>query len=191
MKNGPELWDAILRGLNDASAVIAGGCVRDYLLGREPKDIDVFVNVACKDQLRVLGRALPATFSVSLMRELTEYEVAPDWVGEVSGVLDGSFCPEGSHDIFDDYTQVQIIGRPSADFGGAQLVSRFDFGITRSWYDGELHDTPEAAQDRANRTVTLMRWDTDDHVRSSLKRFERWRDRYSEPFRLVLPDHLT
>lgn len=38
-KNGPELWQEIIEKL--PGAVIAGGAVRDYLLGVEPKDIDL------------------------------------------------------------------------------------------------------------------------------------------------------
>jgi len=40
--NGPDLWDAILLKLGP-DAYIAGGAVRDYILGTEPKDIDVFL----------------------------------------------------------------------------------------------------------------------------------------------------
>src|SRR5688572_21236605 len=47
MKNGPELWDKILYAVREVYepnyACIAGGAVRDYLLGKPSKDIDVFV----------------------------------------------------------------------------------------------------------------------------------------------------
>ena len=42
MQNGPELWNAILDQM-PPGAVIAGGAVRDFILGVQPKDIDVFM----------------------------------------------------------------------------------------------------------------------------------------------------
>jgi len=46
--NGPMFWNALLRGLanvghNEENMMIAGGCIRDWLLGLEPKDIDIFI----------------------------------------------------------------------------------------------------------------------------------------------------
>ena len=43
MANGPDLWRAILAKMPPGS-IVAGGAVRDYLLGYEPKDIDVFMS---------------------------------------------------------------------------------------------------------------------------------------------------
>lgn len=40
MQNGPALWLKILSRF-PSGAIVAGGAVRDYLLGAEPKDIDV------------------------------------------------------------------------------------------------------------------------------------------------------
>jgi len=46
-RNGPALWDALLDAVNVPGAVVAGGSIRDWCLGIDPKDIDIFV--PCKD----------------------------------------------------------------------------------------------------------------------------------------------
>ena len=46
--NTPEMWQDVLARIKTANpnietAMIAGGCIRDYFIGIQPKDIDVFV----------------------------------------------------------------------------------------------------------------------------------------------------
>lgn len=44
--NGPKLWSNIIWSLPEqAEVVIAGGCIRDWMLGVPEKDIDVFFKV--------------------------------------------------------------------------------------------------------------------------------------------------
>src|SRR3546814_3197398 len=62
------------------------------------------------------------------------------------------------------------------------MVERFDFGVARCWYDGEIHDTPEAATDRANKTVTLF---LDDRLERSRARFARFNERMGGDWRLI------
>jgi hypothetical protein len=181
LKNGPELWLAILapiRAVFGDDAVIAGGAVRDYLLGFDPKDIDVFVNVRSIEELLEGADKLDNRFTLApLDEELTEYEQNPDWVNEVSGVLDGGFLSGiGVWDHFD----LQVIGRPSSTFSGATLVSRFDIGITRCWFDGEIHDTPYAGVDREGKTLSLLRHDTPEHIEASRGRATRFIRRHAE-----------
>lgn len=177
MTNGPDLWAAVLAPVREAfgSGVIAGGAVRDFLLGVEPKDIDIFVNVPTVQMLGQRATALAAVgFDLELM-DHTEYQDAPDWVNAVTGVLDGHW---GDH-------AVQIIARPSFDFSGAQLVGNFDFSITKCWFDGETHDTPEAKADRDAGTVSLTRWNSDAHVEISRQRFARFNARNGGSYTLI------
>lgn len=185
IQHGPILWARILEPVINAlgSGIIAGGAVRDYLLGEPPKDIDIFVNVDDVGALKAAAAKLPETFHVSLMHELTEYETAPDWQSEVFGVLDGYWAETGA-ELFDE-VRVQIIARPMPVFTGQELVKRFDLGITRSWFDGAIHDTPEAERDRAEKTLTLMRWETEAHVAATQRRVERMESRFG--FRFVDP----
>lgn len=178
-ENGPALWDAMMAPVVAAygtGVVIAGGAVRDHLLGVDAKDIDIFVDVPSAYELESEIVALAAAgFEISLM-DHTEYEDAPDWVNAVQGVLDGTFRG----------FPVQIIARPSVGpFTGEQLVSNFDLAITQCWFDGEVHDTPAAAKDRGDRTATITRWNSPEHVAVTYARFERFNARHKPPFTLI------
>lgn len=149
--NGPALWQMILDKAPEG-AIIAGGAIRDYFLGYQPKDIDIF--------LPSDAWQMPVGFhSITDSDERAEeYEAVPniDIVakGEIAGYL------------------VDYIGiNPNDISRGRQLVQGFDFGISRCWFDGSLHDTPEAYMDRVNFTVTLL---LGDRYERSLARFDRF-----------------
>ncbi|MCZ2075560.1 MAG: CCA tRNA nucleotidyltransferase [Bryobacteraceae bacterium] len=69
----PVLAANIVRTLRQSgySAYLVGGCVRDLLLGIEPKDLDVATNATPSDVLRLFPRAQPvgAHFGVILVPE--------------------------------------------------------------------------------------------------------------------------
>jgi hypothetical protein len=148
MQNGPQLWDTILAALKPTfpSAVIAGGAVRDYLLGVEPKDIDVFVNAnLTKLSVRI------EDFDFVRMEPNIEYEHwTEDQKHPVAGVLDGHYLPTN--------IPVQLIGRPHEGFSAKSLVNDFDIGITQCWYDGDgVCETSACAADHENMTLTILR----------------------------------
>lgn len=191
--NGPELWAMVLGPAREAfgSGVVAGGCVRDYLLGCPPKDIDVFVAVRDREHLVEGAKRLGKAFAVAPMtvEEASEYE-AGVWVSDVRGVLDGDFSPypdarpDEFEKIFTTY-RVQIIGHEGEELSGEKLVETFDFGITRCWWDGELHDTPEAKRDRDERTVTLLFAENEERAQRSATRFDRFVRNHTPPFTFV------
>lgn len=152
MGNGPDLWRAILREF-PAGSVIAGGCVRDYLLRREPKDIDVFVPsqvYAAPDGFCGLGNGPNDRV------RLDEYEA----LGYIDVVTRGTL-----HGV-----QCDAVGLPFS--GGAALVETFDLALTRCWFDGEkIHDTDEAQADRLNRTVTRVVHDRPERSEKRARRF--------------------
>lgn len=165
--NGPDLWRAVLSQM-PAGSVIAGGAVRDYLLGIEPKDIDVFTDVA-------------AEMPVATRRDGDVVAVDPRF---------GLYRIDNEHERFEEYAALsniacissgQLFGRRvdavvmEGMVSGADLVAGFDFAINRSWFDGEIHDTPEAAQDRATRTVSLL---LTDRLERSVMRFARLHARW-------------
>src|SRR3546814_5314777 len=96
------------------------------------KDIDVFINVD--------GFTNPGGFETLGSGKAAEYDAMNEIAVVTRGVIAGY--------------QVDLIGVTFADT--RDMVERFDFGVARCWYDGEIHDTPEAATDRANKTVTLF-----------------------------------
>lgn len=176
--NGPALWDEILTHARAAfghDAVIAGGAVRDYALGFEPEDIDVFVNCTGLE-LEDFVSELPSCFAVSLLHEATEYHEHPDFMPELSGVLDG---------WFKNGWRVQFIGRPMPDFSGAALMSRFDVGLSRIWYDGELHMTPEFIRDMEQGTITILRAESAHALQASTERAWTYVRRHPGRFTIV------
>jgi len=141
-----------------AGAIVAGGAVRDYLLGVNPKDIDVFVNV---DRF-----TNPEGFETLGSDKDAEYDAMSEIALVTRGVIAGY--------------QVDLVGVMFAD--AHDMIKCFDFGVTRCWYDGEIHDTPEAAADRANKTVTLF---LDDRLERSRARFARFNERMGGDWRLI------
>jgi len=76
-KSGHSAWDAslrIIRTLRGAGhlALLAGGCVRDQLLGRTPKDFDVVTNATPRRVAELFPRArlVGAKFGVVIVRSL-------------------------------------------------------------------------------------------------------------------------
>lgn len=157
MKNGPFLWDQILSHF-PPSAIIAGGAIRDWWLGVEPKDFDVFIPcdvvVIPPEGFEELGSG-------------SEY----DGISTIDTVYRGTLCG----------VTVDIILHADPE-----IINNFDFGITRGWYsirDG-LIDTVEAKTDRENGTVTLL---GDLREPRTSDRFKRFNDRMGGHYQLVLP----
>lgn len=177
--NGPELWDALL-ALMPKGSVIAGGAVRDYLLGVEPKDIDIFMGEyagTCEPEPKETPAFCFTDFSI------------PD-------PRCGLFRIDNEHERFEEYAAVSDIMMVSSGTllgvkvdavlidkfeGGEKLIKDFDFGITRCWYDGAIHDTPEAQSDRKRCVVTLL---SDEREVRSIARFERLNARWGGGWKL-------
>ena len=157
--NGPELWSAVLAKMPSGS-IVAGGAVRDHLLGVEPKDIDVFCPTEALGSFDFTG------FEPLGEDRREEYEALPliDIVQRTH--LNG--------------VQVDLVGVHMPKWSPLALVETFDFGITRSWFDTEgLHDTAEAGYDRASKTVTRL---IHDRPERALTRFERFNERMGGGF---------
>lgn len=151
MTNGPDLWKAVLAQMPHG-AIIAGGAVRDFFLGVEPKDIDVF----CPSH--VLG-AFDFTGFQSIGGDRADEYAAMSTIDivqrkQIAGV------------------QVDLVGVGLPDWSPRALVETFDFGITRSWFDGaDIHDTAEAGYDRAVKVVTRLIHDRPDRAEVRFARF--------------------
>src|SRR3546814_11389249 len=91
------------------------------------KDIDVIINVD--------GFTNPGGFETLGSGKAAEYDAMNEIAVVTRGVIAGY--------------QVDLIGVTFADT--RDMVERFDLGVARRWYDGEIHEPPEAAPDRANR----------------------------------------
>jgi hypothetical protein len=180
MKNGPELWDLVLCQM-PRGAVIAGGAVRDYFLGVEPKDIDVFapalvhVNAEPDASYSDLSNLIASDPRSGLYRIEDRYEREEEYkaLGDIATVSRGKI----------GNISVDLIEMVSTELDPWALIGGFDFGITRCFYDGKLvWDTPEALTDRTNKSVTLL---LGDRRERALKRFERFNVRMGGEFTLI------
>lgn len=164
--NGPELWASILKHC-PPGAFVAGGAVRDYLLGVEPKDIDVFAPTDAWVESSRFSRIDGPDNRCEEYLALSAIDVVQ------RGVINGW--------TVDLVYMSWPIAKP---WTPERVVASFDFGLTRSWWDGDLHESDEAYKDRENRTVSLLL--TDRPVRSR-KRFERFNLASGGDWRLVEP----
>lgn len=167
--NGPALWRDILAVMPPGS-IIAGGAVRDYFLGVEPKDVDVFT--PAQDWKTPRGFYSLGSDSAKLAEYLAMPEIAVVSRGTILG-----------HQV--DHVGIHLPDIPA--FTGAALVEGFDFAITRSWFvDDELGDTEEAREDRDDKTVTL--WRT-DRMERAFARFARFNARMGGGYKLAPGSH--
>lgn len=183
--NGPELWDKILAQMPEGS-IIAGGAVRDFFLGVEPKDIDVFAPMTPLVEVPLIESVDPSAFDFTLLepcigprRGLYRIDNRYERLEEYQA-LDGIACISCGEAFG---VKVDLIEMVSTELDGHELIKTFDFGITRCFYDGRLcWDTPEALFDRDNKTVTMF---LSDRRERALKRFDRFNSRMGGQYHLV------
>lgn len=168
-------WSNLLHYLKFAApeAHIGGGAVRDYLLSRPIKDLDIFISVenepGVDHRLRAMGympgRRVGGTYiSDEIVAQAVDY-AAPIPGGHPVNVI-----------ALHDHTNV------------GQSFQRFDFGITRAAFDGDNIITTKAFElDRIRRAFTLLRADNADQFRRSMDRFKRFQVKY-EGWQLVIPE---
>lgn len=158
-----ETWNEILdavRQLTGLDAVIAGGAVRDHQLAVSPKDIDVFVQSAPNGH-----GMLPEPFRYLEPNDAraSEYE-GKQWVKYVY-----------DYDLRGHAVQLIEVNIPAGPTFGEQLVSSFDIGLTRCWYDGQIHEMPEFVADAAAGCQTIL---ITDRLERSIARAERFSQRH-------------
>lgn len=172
--NGPVIWHPLLSNLLQADETVrftvVGGCVRDYLFGLEPKDIDVAVSISTRVELEALADAiddLPEFDGTALIHFDEDDSYEETQAGVLVGVIDTNWT-------FNDVTMpVQIIARPAFSGGPVQGVSQFDWGILQVWWEqGMTHvgRTAIAEKDIAQKSATLTQRD-EGLVPRSLERF--------------------
>lgn len=184
--NGPKLWSDVLSAVGVPGAVIAGGCIRDYRLNAEPKDIDVFIPVdsreafeeACCKVSKIAGELVvlePGEHANPPGRRYAEYDLALGEAGVLHGVAEGELLGY----------PVNIIGRKAHAGGVVGLVNSFDFDILQCWYDGHsIRSTYPADRAAVVRIATMAH---DRHVEQSIARFMRFNGRHPGLLSLNIP----
>lgn len=181
----PPRWKAALEiiQLDFPDAVIAGGALRDLILGREPKDIDVF------------AEHRPFTPSQHLYTAADIKDWAQNYLGPARCVindawaayndaLDGVVCAVEIDAALTRPLPIQLItmNRPVTF---ENVVDRIDFGLCRVSHDGEqLFTHPHFHQDRAREVFTLRRCTGQAQYDRSVQRHARLYDKYPWPMRV-------
>lgn len=189
MQNGPALWDLVLTHVRKEfpDAVIAGGCVRDFFYDRPFKDVDVFVPASALDEFRARCLTLAApgfTIGAGFDPAYINMEGSDAALVGVQGfyLKDPDGDPNG---LFTSPFEVQVIGLNLPAFSMRAVVDRIDLGLCRLFYeDGAAVATEESMRDHLNRTMTLLRGDTEAQRARSRERFERLSAKYPG-FRLI------
>lgn len=175
LANGPALWKEILSFFPEGS-IIAGGCVRDYWLGKEPKDIDVFYPYVrtgdgsyFEPYESIIKRIKVSKFSEALQRDFVYEEVDPDWIWQINKdyLSDADFDPNtiGYEDpgpinhvddlIYKGVWKVNSVGLQEG-MDALSYFYEFDLGTCMALFDGNLFYTKQFIDDMVAKTVTLV-----------------------------------
>jgi hypothetical protein len=163
----PAKWVAVLAAIQVAApeAFLAGGALRDLDLGREVKDLDIFVSEAGYGAAQVV---------------LSQLDYAPanrqclDYVGADFSVVEGrEFKREG------EVTVNLVCLR--ADFGFPSGLYRFDLGLCQIGFDGrEVVKTAAYIEDATNKTLTVLRCESVDQMVRTEQRVERLQAKFPD-----------
>jgi Poly A polymerase head domain len=168
-----------IRGL-DPTAHIAGGAVRDTLLERPIKDIDLFLGNAATDEAAALLRS---QFGFVKVGEWKQYAMFSD----------PAVARVARFEKADEVTPVCLIGLHHEwreERTMQENLARFDFAVCMAGWDGEkVYTAPEYKADIEQKTFTLCRADDYAQFAYSMSRFRKMTvDRYVG-WQLVVPLH--
>lgn len=177
----PFAWAEALRTVQTVhpEAVLAGGCLRDLILGGQVKDLDIFVGPASTNLQEVLTLRHGWRLVMS---------VNADYVDSMRGevVRVHGYCVPGFP------LEIQIIQLTRLD-EPHDAIQRMDFAACQVGFISPTHwvYTPEALKDFMQRTITML--EPDDHVQEcrSLARADRFAAKYAGTDVRVVPIGLT
>ncbi|SMG43374.1 hypothetical protein [Paraburkholderia susongensis] len=160
--------------------LIAGGAVRDHLLNRPVKDIDVFV-----PHSEGIQRKLQEAFGVLHVNPLISAEYAGAG-GEVEHVYEINI----SSDPFDPDAgrpPLQVIVLASG-LDPEERARHHDFGICQCWYrgNGQFGQTLAFTNDLMHKRFTLSHCEDQQQFDRSMRRWARFSERF-EGFYLYVP----
>jgi hypothetical protein len=158
------------------AAHIAGGAVRDTVLQRDIADIDIFLADEHLEDAVVMLRCECGYVKVGEWKQYLEFS-------------DPAMTRVAKFEKADETIPICIIGllaeyaRPNAN------VSRFDFGICMSWFDGKrIACTLAFSEDSSNKTFTLCRADNLAQFFYSMSRFEKLTGERYRGWSLTIPE---
>ena len=155
------------------NAVIAGGAVRDVILGYEPKDYDIFIPAeGFKGVVETLG------IDTKSHPESKEYQQS---IASLKAVRQGEY--EG---IKFELMKNQLA---NDDNFGKNVISTFDFGICMAYYEGAnlLREADEFISDRDNHRMSLLKLRNIQELPKAVSRFNRLNEKLGNKFYFHCP----
>ena len=177
----PDIWLRFLSALKKntgTEALIAGGAVRDTLLGRPIKDVDVWVRGAFPAALIPWIESVVAEGDFVSVRKVCAGDYIKHFGSEkmhVGRVLEVMVDHRYGGDVM--FNIIEMVGATSWE----DVVNHFDFGVCRAWlaFDGTLMFGNEFLKDACARTFTYLGKDGTDE--RSWNRWERFKaDKYRD-----------
>lgn len=138
----------ILKTFVDKDVVLAGGAPRDWLVGREANDIDVWLrsyNIEGVKELLCLMLDGPLEFKDI---DLEDYQINRDL--DIDHIIEFDYKGVQMQLIFSSGKQL--------DFNVAHIIRSFDISICKAWMDldtGELKAAPEFFEDMMRKRITF------------------------------------
>ncbi len=195
----PPEWLAELRAIQQhfPEAVIAGGALRDWMLDKPVRDLDIFVKQRGTETMPMLYAALGRQVFQLNTEEIAAYE---DHFSDIFAVYNAGPCglKPATLDDLDDLdaiagfdllsdteVPVQVIAL-NMDVTPQTIVNRFDFGICKIASSGEgVYYHGDFQHDAINQCFTLRLFAA-DRREASLRRYARLQEKYSG-WPLVIP----
>lgn len=159
--------DILLRKLQaiDPNCIVAGGAPRDWYLGREAKDIDIFVylpQIENNTQIRRRFRGLdlhPEKMARLIDEDDPQYDnpaIQSVWEGKLAGII----------------YQVILMNAPTFD----SVIPMFDANIVKAWYkDGQIRATPDFVLGHRNKQIILA-----DPIQANSRHVRRLRELFPD-----------
>jgi len=181
--NGPQFWAQLLRGIEN-QAIIAGGAVRDWFMGLEPKDIDLFIHESNPND--------PSTWhqfewarDPEILRDILGDEDYPGALGNIIAVED--YIVQG--------VKINVV-RINTDLSIEEYIDTyFDINICKAFYRADADNTRlghveclfDFLTDLENRTITIRRYGPNSRARANRiqQRFGATEWTVENPFELL------
>lgn len=146
-----EIWK------HDPTAIVAGGAIRDTLLGKPVKDVDIFMSARNAHRIVSVLKEWYAVGDDSYARNLVN---PPTGFGQLaSAAAGGATGYENNHilQVFERHDLELPANLIVLDVDPVMYVTDgFDFGICKAWYDGNcVHTHKDFGNDVNSRTITM------------------------------------
>lgn len=180
-------------------AVIAGGYVRDSILGGIFKDIDIFIPARNSHEfIDIVNRAFttkPKPVEFRINNTTGKYDAFPALKGAIGNFTEFSDYDDNEYMTYNNNyigkfdckymgsIPAQIMGhkfdsKKMSNFGD-HVVNDFSYWIDQAYFDGsQVVESENFKKDRDNGTATLCRLEMIEHLPHALKKFERLKEKY-------------